>query len=123
MLSDVQKKKIVHFFELLDSHKNGFLQAEDFSEIAERIRMGLGYEAGGEKHVFLAKKSAKFFHTLLNAISHENKQVISQQEWIDFIDKKKYLDLLSDFENESHKKLNLHSIHHHVYLYSNVAVY
>ena len=88
MLSDVQKKKIVHFFELLDSHKNGFLQAEDFSEIAERIRMGLGYEAGGEKHVFLAKKSAKFFHTLLNAISHENKQVISQQEWIDFIDKK-----------------------------------
>mgnify|MGYP001500929353 CR=1 FL=1 len=88
MVSEVQKKKLVHFFELLDSHKNGFLQSDDFSEIAERIRLGLGYEAGGEKHVFLAKKSAKFFHTLLNAISHENKQVISLQEWIDFIDTK-----------------------------------
>lgn len=88
MLSDVQNRKIVHFFQLLDSHKNGYLQADDFSEIAERIRVGLGYEAGGDKHVFLAKKSARFFHTLLNAISHENKQVISQQEWIDFIEEK-----------------------------------
>ncbi|MEQ8474433.1 MAG: EF-hand domain-containing protein [Marinoscillum sp.] len=86
MITDVQKKKLTHFFGLLDSHKNGFLHVDDFSEIAERIRLGLGYEAGGEKHVFLAKKSAKFFHTLLNDISHENKQVITQKEWLDYID-------------------------------------
>lgn len=88
MITDFQRKKIIHFFKLLDSHRNGCLQADDFAEISEKIRMGLGYEAGGDKHVFLAKKSARFFHTLLNAISHKGKQVIAMEEWVDFMDRK-----------------------------------
>lgn len=88
MITETHRKKIIHFFNLLDSHKNGFLQADDFSEIAEKIRMGLGYEAGEDKHIFLAKKSARFFHTLLNAVAHKGQQVISQEEWINFMDKK-----------------------------------
>ncbi|MFY0605248.1 MAG: EF-hand domain-containing protein [Cyclobacteriaceae bacterium] len=85
MNSDFQEQKLGHFFDLLDSHKNGFLHADDFAEIAESIRIGLGYEEGGKKHVFLAEKSSKFFHTLLQEIPHQGNQIITKQEWISFI--------------------------------------
>ncbi|REE02109.1 EF-hand domain-containing protein [Marinoscillum furvescens] len=86
MITEVQRKKLAHFFELLDSHKNGFLHVDDFSEIAERIRMGIGYEAGGEKHKFLAEKSTRFFHAFLNAIPHNGNQVITKEEWVNFVE-------------------------------------
>lgn len=85
MISEFQRKKLIHFFNLLDSHKNGFLHVDDFSEISERIRMGLGYEEGGEKHKFLADKSTHFFHRLLNATPHGNGQVIMRDEWVEHI--------------------------------------
>ncbi len=86
MISDFQKKKLLHFFNLLDSQVNGYLQIDDFSEIAENIRMGLGYEPGGDKHKFLAEKSAHFFHQLLNSATHSHPQSISEQEWVDYLD-------------------------------------
>lgn len=85
MVSAFQKQKLEHFFGLLDSHKNDHLHADDFSEIAERIRIGLGYEANGPKHVFLAEKSAKFFHTLLLEIPHKGNQIIAKDEWVHFV--------------------------------------
>ncbi|MEQ8582688.1 MAG: EF-hand domain-containing protein [Marinoscillum sp.] len=85
MVSEFQEKKLIHFFGLLDSHKNGFLHADDFSEIAERIRIGLGYEANGPKHVWLAEKSAKFFHALLLEIPHKDNQKIARNEWVTFV--------------------------------------
>ncbi|MFT7197758.1 MAG: Ca2+-binding EF-hand superfamily protein [Marinoscillum sp.] len=87
MISEFQEKKLSHLFHLLDSHKNGYLHLDDFSEIAESIRIGLNYEEGGKKHVFLAEKSAKFFHTLLQEIPHTGNQIITKQEWIDCIAK------------------------------------
>lgn len=86
MISAFQKQKLSHFFDLLDSHKNGYLHADDFSEIAEKIRMGLAYEEGGSKHQFLAEKSAKFFHQLLANAPHSGNQIITKAEWIQYID-------------------------------------
>lgn len=103
MLSKVQGQKLRHLFSLLDSHKNGHLQVDDFSEIAERIRVGLDYESGGDKHVFLANKSVKFFHSLLNGIPHSGNQVITEQEWLKFLDEEIVQgdneDLLDEFKD------------------------
>jgi len=85
MISEFQKKKYIHFFNLLDSHKNGYLHVDDFSEIAERIRMGLGYPEGSDKHKFLAEKSAHFFHRLLSSTPHDGNQIITQKEWINYL--------------------------------------
>lgn len=103
MLSEFQKNKLLHFFDLLDSHKNGYLQIDDFSEITERLRMGIGYEAGGKKHAFLAERSAKVFHTLLNAIQHTDPQSITRNEWLAFLGKeiiaKNNPDVLEEFSS------------------------
>lgn len=88
MVTAFQRKKLEHFFNLLDSHKNGFLQVEDFSEIAERIRLGLGYDPGTPKHKFLAEKSTKFFHTLLAEAPHQGSHEINLEEWINYLDTK-----------------------------------
>lgn len=87
MLTDLQKDKFRHFFGLLDSHKNGYLHLDDFAEITESIRIGLGLPVGDKRHTQLAEKSAKFFHRLLAEIEHRDSQVIYEDEWLTYLDK------------------------------------
>ncbi len=88
MLSDFQRKKLTYFFHLLDDNKNGYLQLEDFSEIAEELCINLEYEFESSDHKFIVDKSVGLFYKLLKDIPHEEKQIISLEAWLDFFDKK-----------------------------------
>src|SRR5262249_48302672 len=47
MMSDLQKKKFVHLFSVLDSDKNGLLEASDFERLGNNLAAGRGWEKGG----------------------------------------------------------------------------
>ncbi|MBV6646084.1 MAG: EF-hand domain-containing protein [Cyclobacteriaceae bacterium] len=85
MLTDLQERKLTHFFGLLDLDKDGSLQIEDFSEIAERLQQEFGYAEGSKEHKFVVDAAVRFFHKLLAEMSKGN-QVILMSEWLEFFD-------------------------------------
>ncbi len=88
MLTDFQRKKLTYLFELLDDNKNGYLQLDDFSDIAEDLCVNLGYAYESSDHRFIVEKSVGFFYKLLKDIPHEANQIISLESWLDFFDQK-----------------------------------
>ncbi len=86
MLSDLQRKKLTHFFRLLDLDNNDILQLDDFSDIAERLSQEFGYDHASDEHKFLVDRCVNFFHRLLTNIEHEGYQVISLEEWLNYMD-------------------------------------
>ncbi len=88
MLTEFQKKKLTHFFRLLDQDGNGCLQLEDFSDIAERLRMEFGFSYESKENKFLVDRCVNFFHKFLTNIKHSEGQTISLQEWLEYADKR-----------------------------------
>ncbi len=88
MLSEFQRKKLHYFFELLDLNRNGLLQLNDFSDMAEQVRLRLELEEGSRAHKTIADKATRLFHQLLTDISPQESQAITQEEWITYFDKR-----------------------------------
>ena len=87
MLSEFLKNKLIHFFKLLDQDGNGHWQLEDFSEIAERLRMEFGFTYESKENKFLVDRCVNFFYKLLGNISHSGEQTISEGEWLKYADR------------------------------------
>lgn len=87
MISDFQKRKLTHFFYLLDVNKNDYLQLEDFSIISDNLIFNLDYEEGSKEHKFIADKSVAMFYRFSADISGTGKN-ITLKEWLDFFDQK-----------------------------------
>lgn len=85
MSTDFQQKKLTYFFRILDLNSNGFLQLNDFSEMAEKVRLRLDLEDGGRDHKRIVDKSVKLFHTLQKDIGPKEYQQISEGEWTIFL--------------------------------------
>ena len=84
MLSEVRRKKLHYFFTLLDLNRNGLLQFDDFSDLAERVRLSLSCEVGDPQHKKIAEKATHLFHHLLSDIDPEKPQSIHVDEWLAF---------------------------------------
>lgn len=100
MISDFQKRKLTHFFYLLDVNKNDFLQLEDFSIISDNLMFNLDYKEGSKEHQFIAEKSVAMFYKFSGDMSQSGKS-ITLHEWLDFFDEKVInplnKDLLEDY--------------------------
>lgn len=84
MLSDLRREKLSYFFDLLDLNRNGLLQFNDFSEMAEQVRLRLEFEEGSKEHKNIADKAIHLFHQLLHDISPKETQSIQKKEWMDY---------------------------------------
>ncbi|MEQ8239249.1 MAG: EF-hand domain-containing protein [Cyclobacteriaceae bacterium] len=82
-MTDFQKKKLTHFFNILDFNGTGRLEIEDFAELSENIRATFNFEDGGKEHTKVAKKCTRFFHQLLEKIGHQ-KMYIDLDSWLEF---------------------------------------
>jgi Ca2+-binding EF-hand superfamily protein len=87
MLSEFQRNKLTYFFGLYDLNKNGYLQLEDFTDIAEKLCEKLEYKPGSKHHEFLVRKTVALFHRLLADIDHSDEQKIYVEGWLDFFNK------------------------------------
>lgn len=86
MFSDFQRKKHSYFFQILDLNRNGVLELNDFSDMAEQVRVKLGLDLGSKEHKEIADKSTKFFYHFLEEISPKDPQGIIEKEWIEHFD-------------------------------------
>ena len=86
--TELQSQKLSYFFSILDLNRNGFIQMEDFSELAERVRMIMDFEEGGKEHKRIMTKAANFFHKLAHDIKPANVQQITESELISHLETK-----------------------------------
>ncbi|MEP1095237.1 MAG: EF-hand domain-containing protein [Cyclobacteriaceae bacterium] len=86
MLSELQQNKLAYFFSLLDLNRNDLLQHNDFSDMAEQVRVKLDLEEGSAEHKYVAEKSIRLFHQLLSDISPKEHQSIRKDEWLSFFE-------------------------------------
>ena len=86
MPSEFQSKKLKYFFHILDLNRNGAIQLDDFSEMAEHVRQIMGYEEGSKEHKRITDKATRFYHSLVRDISPSNRQEIVMEEWIAFFE-------------------------------------
>lgn len=87
-MTDFQTKKLTYFYKILDLNSNGELQLNDFAEMAEKVRIKMGFEEGGKKHKMVADKAVRFYRTLLNDIQPDDFRKILLSEWLKFFDEK-----------------------------------
>lgn len=85
-MSEFQSKKLAYFFHILDLNRNGYVQLEDFSEMAEKVREIMQYEEGSKEHKRISDKATRFFHTLVKDINPADAHQISEKEWITFFE-------------------------------------
>lgn len=96
MLTEFQEKKLKYFFDILDGNRNGFLQIDDFQEMAESLAVNLGHDFESEDYLYIVEKCVGFFHRLLRDISNSKNQTITPEGWISFFDEK----IIAPFDEE-----------------------
>lgn len=86
MLSEVQEKKLRHFFFVMDDDHNHILQPDDFTSVAEKISDILGYSEDSARRLQLHVRSYRLFIQLLADIGKEETN-ITMDEWLSLFDR------------------------------------
>ncbi|MFY0690037.1 MAG: EF-hand domain-containing protein [Cyclobacteriaceae bacterium] len=87
MLSEVQRKKLTHFFNILDHNGNGVLQLDDFTDVGENLCITLGFKVDTPEHASVINQSKKLFHRLIGDIKKNSDWNIRLNEWLEFFDR------------------------------------
>lgn len=100
MSTAFQTRKLTYFFHILDLNSDSFIQLEDFSEMAEKVRVIMGYDDGGKEHKRITDKATKLYHTLVSVIDPNDKQQISKEEWLNYFENEVILseELLDEYK-------------------------
>ncbi len=83
LLSDTQKRKIHHLFNVLDIDKNGFLQPEDFVNVGKKIVELLGLEEDSRAARLILLKSHRLFVQLLADLNNPELS-LTLWDWVEF---------------------------------------
>lgn len=88
MLSEIQRKKLIHYFNILDHNHNGILQEEDFTGVAENTCLILGIGLESEEHLMLKKRAQRIFQRFLQDINETKNNTIAKEEWLVYFEEK-----------------------------------
>lgn len=86
MLSDIQEKKLRHFFYVMDDNDNKVLQPDDFTSVASKISDILGHPRDSTQRLQLQVRSYRLFIQLLTDIGKEE-TTITLNEWLGLFDR------------------------------------
>jgi Ca2+-binding EF-hand superfamily protein len=109
MLSEIQKRKIHHFFNVLDIDHNGHLQPEDFVNVGKRIidKVGLSQESRAGKLILI--KSHRLFVQLLTDADNPELS-LTLWDWIEF-----FRDQLFEGGNNGVLEYYIHRTSRHIF--------
>jgi Ca2+-binding EF-hand superfamily protein len=85
MLTENQKKKIIHLFRVLDTNDNGCLQIDDFVRVGEAIVHNLELDDSSRQSREIKVQSSRLFVQLLVDIETEDMQ-ITMEDWLKFFE-------------------------------------
>ncbi|MEQ9403219.1 MAG: EF-hand domain-containing protein [Cyclobacteriaceae bacterium] len=109
MLSEIQKQKIHHFFNVLDIDRNGHLQPEDFVNVGKRIieKIGIGQDSRAAKLILI--KSHRLFVQLLTDADNPELS-LTLWDWIEF-----FRDQLFEGGNNGVLEYYIHRTSRHIF--------
>lgn len=81
-MTELQKAKQVHYFNILDYNGDGVLEKKDFVNIADRLAEMRGYEDGSSRHMAVRKEILRMW-TNARALSGEDGAVkVTLEDWL-----------------------------------------
>lgn len=87
MLTELQKEKMTHYFNILDFDNNGVIEKEDFTAIAENLNILWGYQEGSENYEKIIKKFEDSWLTFRERVDYDDFHNATPDEWLEFTDK------------------------------------
>lgn len=89
-MKEIHRKKLTHYFNILDHNKNGKLQDDDFIGIGENVCLNLGLSLQSKEHDYFIKKSREMFQIFLKGLHKSSNESISLEEWLTYFDEEVY---------------------------------
>ena len=93
MISPLIRKKIQHFFDVLDTNHNNILQPDDFKEVAVKICEFASIDKFDKRYDNTIVQSYRIFIQVLTDLEKHIELEISKEEWILFFEKNHIPDL------------------------------
>ncbi|MEM8895833.1 MAG: EF-hand domain-containing protein [Bacteroidota bacterium] len=87
MISEFQKQKFAHLFNLLDVKKNGHLQLGDFTSVAQTLRKKMNLKEFSSHYKQLCDSCEALFEALRTDIALPKKRTMALEEWLEFFEK------------------------------------
>ncbi len=78
---DIRSKKLLLFFDILDTNKNGVIQCDDFIMVADKI--GEALQSQSEAIITMKFKATRFYTQLLEDMGKRDTN-IDRSEWLNF---------------------------------------
>jgi hypothetical protein len=86
MLGEIQKKKLLHFFNVMDANHNRVLQPDDFAHVATKISDILEHPKDSRLRLGLQVRSYRLFIQLLTDLGKEQ-TTLNLEEWMSLFDR------------------------------------
>lgn len=87
MLTEIQEKKLTHYFKVLDFDNNELIEKDDFISIGENLCILWGFKPGSEQHVEYISKCENLWVSFRQFINQEIEESANLDEWLEFADK------------------------------------
>lgn len=86
MLTELQEKKLTHYFNVLDFDKSGTLEKQDFVSIGENLCVLWGFKEGSVEFDASIKRTTLIWEDFRCFIDRNGKMHSSLDEWLAFAD-------------------------------------
>lgn len=82
-MTELQKAKQVHYFNVLDYNGDGVLEKQDFLNVADRLADQRGYEEGSSKHKAVRQEILRIWTNARALSGQEDKSKITLEDWLE----------------------------------------
>jgi Ca2+-binding EF-hand superfamily protein len=82
-MTELQKAKQVHYFNVLDYNGDGVLEKKDFLNVADRLAEKRGYEDGSSKHKAVRQEILRIWTNARALSGQEDKSQITLEDWLE----------------------------------------
>lgn len=81
-MTELQKAKQVHYFNVLDYNGDGTLEKQDFITVADRLAELRGYEDGSSRHTAVRQEILRMWTNARALSGKEGKAEITLEDWL-----------------------------------------
>ena len=81
-LTELQKAKLIHMFELIDTDGNGVLEFADFQEVIDFLAEERGWDRSNRHYMKLVGTNRRLWRSLLKSCNLDADKEVSLMEWL-----------------------------------------
>lgn len=81
-MTELQKAKQIHYFNVLDYNGDGVLEKQDFVDVADRLASMRDYEEGSSRHTAVRQEILRMWTNARALSGKEGKAKITLEDWL-----------------------------------------